>query len=90
MIETVNVMKEEYVAVSRRHCLNCALNGKPINDACLRQITGTEAASGALFWNAFHEVIEGDNGQGALAQVHQNCIDGKPMKPSAEDRVSAE
>jgi len=89
MIEPVNVVKQEYDAISRRHRLYCALNGKTVNDPCLGQIACTEATASSFFWNAFHQVIERDNCQGAFAQMHENRIDGQAMQPSAEDGVAS-
>ena len=70
VIETVNVVKEEDAAITGRHTGDSPIDSQTVNDAGLCQVASAETLSGAFFGNAFHQVIEGNNSQHALAQVH--------------------
>jgi hypothetical protein len=89
MIQSLNVVKEKDAAISGRHGSHGSINVEAIHYAGLHKIASAETATGALFWNVFHQVIERYKRKGALAQVHQDSVDDQPMEPRGKGGVAS-
>ena len=89
VVKTLNIVKEKDAAIPRRHGGQGSIDVEAVDYPGLRQITKAETASGALVWDIFHQEIEGHNRKCALAQVHQNSVDGESMEPRRKGGVAA-
>ena len=58
VIEPVNVVKDEDIAITGRKCCNCAINSESVNCASLHKVRRAETASNAFFGAARHHLVE--------------------------------
>ena len=89
MFKTMYIVKEEDIPIARRQSGYGAINGQTVNDPDLHRIQGAEIVSEMLIGLVGHQLIECNNGQRALAQMHQYDVDGHSMQPSGECGVTS-
>ena len=58
MFKTVDIVKEEDIAITRRQSCNRAIDGDTVDDASLSPVTFAEIAPDMLLRNGCHQVIE--------------------------------
>lgn len=79
MIETMKLMQDKDAAITGRHFGNNLINRQPIHNTCLGQIPRAKTATGPFRSGVFHEVVERDSRQGALAKVHKHDVHSHPV-----------
>src|ERR1700733_945214 len=88
MLETMDVMQDINVSITGRNASKCAFYGYAVNNANLGSITSAKTASDMFLRDVSHHLIERNDRQRTLAQTHQHDIDGHPVQPGAENRIS--
>ncbi len=89
MRKTMDFMKKEEFPMNRCQSIQSIFKGYAVHNARLRSITGAKTAPNMFLRDVCHHLIEGNNRQHTLAQVHQHNIDGHPVQPSGEKGFAA-
>ncbi len=90
MVESLDIVQLVDRAIARSERGQSAIDGESIDDAGLSQVAGTEVARDTFFRNIGHQVVKGNDGENALAEMHQHSVDREAVQPCGEVRVAAE
>jgi hypothetical protein len=89
MLKTMDIVKEENIAIAGRQSSHSPIDGQAVNNTGLSRIANAKTPPRAFLISVCHEAIERNNGKHALAQPHQHDIDCHPVKPCGESGVTA-
>jgi len=89
MLKTMDIMKEENLAIAGREGIQGTLNGYTVNNANLRKVASSKTSPIFYLRDALYHLIERHDRQHTPAQAHQHDIEGHPVQPGGEKRFTA-